>query len=249
MKSARKTIYIPGAILFFASVLLGLILSGWSLWAEVEASLLVFRTGDLALSLKCPLMIVSNETGRVSAYFDNPTGEEINPTLQAVIGKESQSRTESAVLPLAPGERKQYQWTVGPVDKVFGGLVLVNVFETSQRNFPSHQGSCGIPVWGWIPLRGLSGMQVFASMFGTSLAGMMAGAALWVIGNSRLKGLVENATNASAALAVLVFLDMLLIFPGWWGLSMLFFFLSIMLVVIIVTQFMLFPTSADRGER
>jgi len=64
-----------------------------------------------------------------------------------------------------------------------------------------------------------------------------------------LKGLVENATNASAALAVLVFLDMLLIFPGWWGLSMLFFFLSIMLVVIIVTQFMLFPTSADRGER
>jgi hypothetical protein len=138
---------------------------------------------------------------------------------------------------------------VGPVDKVFGGLVLVNVFETSQRNFPSHQGSCGIPVWGWIPLRGLSGMQVFASMFGTSLAGMMAGAALWVIGNSRLKGLVENATNASAALAVLVFLDMLLIFPGWWGLSMLFFFLSIMLVVIIVTQFMLFPTSADRGER
>jgi len=37
-----------------------------------------------------------------------------------------------------------------------------------------------------------------------------------VTGNPRLKGLIENATNASAALAVLVVLDMLLIFPNWW---------------------------------
>ena len=86
-------------------------------------------------------------------------------------------------------------------------------------------------------------------MFVTSLIGMVAGAVLWVIGNSPLRGLIGNATNACAALTVLVVLDLLLIFPGWWGLSLLLFLLTIMLVVIIFTQFMLFPTDAARGER
>jgi hypothetical protein len=246
MKPARKSVFVPGGLLFFAGVLLGLALSGWSLWGEVEATLLVFRTGERVISLRCPLMLASNETGRVSAYFDNPTREEINPTIQAVIGRLGQSRTESTVLPLAPGEIKQLQWTVGPRDTVFGGLVLINVNESSQRNFSSHQGSCGIPV---SSLPGLPGMRVFALLFGTSLVGMTLGASLWLIGNSRLKGLTENATNASAALAVLVFLDMLLILPRWWGLGLVFFLISIMLVVVIITQFMLFPTGADRGER
>ena len=246
MKPRRKIFYISGAIIFSAGILLGLILSGWSLWGEVEASLLVFRSGEQGLSLRCPVMLAPTETGSASAYFDNPTGEIIQPTIQAVIGKESKARTESSVLTLVPGEKKQLQWKVGPGDKVFGGLILINVFETSQRNFPTHQGSCGIPI---LSFPGLSGKQVFILMFVTSLIGMAGGAALWVIGNSRLKGLIENATNASAALAVLVVLDMLLIFPNWWGLSLVFYLFTVMLVVIIITQFMLFPTGADRGER
>jgi len=44
-------------------------------------------------------------------------------------------------------------------------------------------------------------------------------------------------------------LDMLLVFPGWWDLSLLFFLVPIMLIVFIITQFMLLPCSADRGER
>jgi hypothetical protein len=249
MKPPRKTLYIPGAILFYAGILLGLILSGWSLWGNVEASVLVFRTGEQDLSLRCPMLLVSSETGMVSADFANPTEDEIRPTVKAVIGREGHTRMKSTVLTIAPGAKTQLQWTVGPADEVFGGLILVNVFETSQRNFPSHQGSCGIPVWSLPLLRGQSGIDVFVLLFLASLIGMAGGAALWVIGNSRLKGLLENATNASAALALLVFLDMVLTFPRWWGLSLLLFLLTLMLVVIIVTQFMLFPTDADRGER
>lgn len=246
MKPPRKTIYIPGAIIFLAGVLLGLFLSGWALWGEVEASMLVFRTGEQYITLRCPMMLASPETGTVSAYFANPTTDTINPTIKAVIGREGYVRDDITVLSLAPGEKKQLQWTVGPGDQVFGGLVLVNVFESSQRNFPTHQGSCGIPV---SKLPGLSGMQVFALQFLASLIGMAGGAALWVIGNSRLKGLLENATNASVALGILVFVDMLLTFPRWWGLSLLLFLVTIMLIVIIFTQFMLLPTPADYGER
>jgi hypothetical protein len=247
MRPPRRKLYIPGAIIFSAGILLGLILSGWSLWGEVEASMLVNRSGEQDIaSLRCPLMLASTETGSLSASFDNPTAEVINPTVRAVIGQESQARTVTTVLTLAPGEKKQLQWQVGQDDRVFGGLILVNIFETSQRNFPTHQGSCGIPV---SPFPALSGIQGFILMFVTSLVGLSGGAALWLIGNSRLKGLLENVTNASTALAVLVVADLLLIFPNWWGLGLLVFLITVMLVVVIITQFILFPTAADRGER
>ena len=246
MKPRRKKYSFPAVIIFSAGVLLGLILSGWSLWGQVEASLTVFPNGDQGLSLHCPLMLSSTETGRVSADFNNPTTEEINPTIQAVIGKGIQSRTVSNVLALAPGGTKPLQWQVGPADEVFGGLILVNVFETSQPNFSSHQGFCGSPV---VSFPGLTGQQIFILMFAASLAGMVAGAILWVLGNYPWRGLIENATNASASLAVLVLLDLLLIFPAWWGLSLVTFLFSIMLIVIIITQFMLLPSAVDRGER
>jgi hypothetical protein len=247
VKPPRKALYIPGAIVFFAGVLLGLILSGWSLWGQVEASLLVNRSGDQDIaSLRCPVMLGSTETGNLSASFDNPTADVISPTVRAVIGQVSQSRTVSTVLTLAPGGKQQLQWQVGPRDKVFGGLILVNLFETSQRDFPSHQGSCGIPV---SPFPVLSGLQVFLAMFVASLLGLAGGAALWLAGNSRLQGLLENATNACIALTVFVVADLLLIFPNWWGLGLLVFLITVMLVVVILTQFILFPTAADRGER
>ena len=249
MKPPRRNLSLPGAIIFFAGILLGLFLSGWSLWGDVEASIMVFRTGEQAIALHCPLMLTSTELGSVSADFTNPTVDEINPTFHAVISHPGQPRTAYTILTIEPAGKKPLQWQVGPQDKVFGGLILVNIFETSQRNFPSHQGSCGIPVLGLPNFPGLTGELVFILMFLASLIGMVAGAVLWVQGNSPLRGLIGNATNACAALAALVILDLLLIFPGWWGLSLLFFFLTIMLVVIIITQFMLFPTGADRGER
>ena len=246
MKTSRKSLYIPGACIFFVGILLGLILSGWSLWAEVEASIMVFRTGDQDISnLRCPLMLASAETGTVSASFDNPTAEIINPTVQATINHVGVPRTETTVLTIAPGEKKSVQWVVGPGDKVFGGLVLINVFESSQRDFPSHQGSCGIPISSF---PGLSGIQAFVLIFAFAQVAMAGGTGLWLVGHSRLKGLAANATNASVALTGFVFVDMLFIFSTWWGMGLLFFFLAIMLIVIIVTQFILFPTSADRGE-
>ena len=238
MKPPRKNLYLPGAILFFVGILLGLILTAWSAWGQIEAYLLVFRSGELDIaSIRCPLMLNSNETGLVSATFDNPTAESISPTVFAVIGRIGQVRTETSLLTLAPGEKSLLSWKVGPGDKVFGGLILVNIFETSQRNFLTHQGSCGIPV-SFLP--GFSGMQEFLFTLATSLLLLIVGATLWVIGHFPLKGVIESATNAGAALAVLVVLGLSSIFPDWWGLGLFCLFASIMLIVVIVTQFMLF---------
>ena len=238
MKLHRKILSISGVLAYSMGILLGLVLSGWSTWGEIEAAWMVFRTGEGSIQLHCPLMLDSTEMGSVSASFDNPTEDVIHPTIHAVIGHAFLPRTESTVLTLATGENKQLRWTVGPDDMVFGGLILVNVFETSQRNFPSHQGSCGI-LFSRFP--GLSGKWIFIFMFIVSLICIGSGATLWVTGASPLRGEVEEATKAGFVLAGIVFADMLLILPRWWALSGFFFLAAIMLIVIVITQFVLFP--------
>jgi len=250
MKKPKGKLTIPGVILFFIGILLGMALNGWADWGEVEAYMLVFRSGDQDIaSIRCPLMLGPSETGVVSASFDNPTAESISPTVYAVIGRIGQTRTVTNVLTLTPGEKSQLSWKVGPDDKVFGGLILTNIFETSQRNFSTHQGSCGIPV-SFFP--GLTGMHTFIFIAAASLLGILGGAALWLLGNFPLHGTIESATNAGAALAAFVLAGMVSILPDWWGLGLVCFFVAIMLIVVIVTQFMMFqppsPTLPGKGK-
>ena len=89
MELRGKSISIPGIVIYVIGILLGLGLCGWSTWGEIEATLLVFHTGEGLIQLHCPLMLDSIETGSVSASFDNPTGEVIHPTVSAVIGLRS----------------------------------------------------------------------------------------------------------------------------------------------------------------
>jgi hypothetical protein len=239
MKNPKKLSLIAAVILYPVGLLIGLALSGWYVWGEVEAALFVSRTGEVTLTtLKCPLILGTAETGTVSASFGNPSPEVIHPTIQAQISHGSLPRTEQTVLTLTPGEVKPVQWQVGAPDRVFGGLILVNVYQSSQKDFPSGQGSCGILL---SPVGRISGKTLFVLMFVAALALMGAGLALWYRANSPLRGMIQNATNAVTALAVVAGISMLLIFPRWWVLSGFFFFAAIMLIGIILTQFILFP--------
>ena len=245
MKPHPKILSISGVLIYSMGILLGLSLCGWYVWGEVEASLLVFHTGDRGIHLLCPLMLNSTEQGSISAAFNNPTDEEIRPTVQAVISHKNIPRTENSVLTLAPGQAQKLIWNVNREDEVFGGLILVNVFETSQRNFLSHQGSCSIMFWKF-PL--LSGKWVFTVLFLISVVAIAAGILLWLKSNSPLRDMKLNATNAGITLAVVIMGALLLVLPRWWILSGLLFLFSIMLIVIMITQFVLFPEGNTRRK-
>ena len=246
MKRRQKILSITGILIFLIGIFMGLVLSGWYVWGEAEAALMVSRTGDVTItSLRCPLMLGSTETGLVSAYFNDPTSAVIRPTVQAQISHGTLPRLEKTILTLAPGEMKQLQWQIGPEDRIFRWLILVNVYETSQPDFLSQQGSCGI-LFSSIP--GVSGKVLSILISVMSLLGMIIGLALWTSANTPLRDLVQNATNAMSVLAVIVVLSMLLILPRWWVLSGFFFLAAIMLIGIIITQFVLFPGSGDRGR-
>ena len=239
MNQRQKILSISGVLTYSLGILIGLALSGWSVWAEVEATLLVFPKDVPRISLNCPLMLSNHESGIVLVWLDNPTAETINPTTQMVISHPNLPRTETTVVPLKPGEKKLMEWTVGPDDTVFGGLILVNLFETSQSDFPAHQGSCGIPV---SKLPGLTGKQVYILMFAASILAIFSGGILWGSGHPKMKESIRTVTNAGITLAVLVCAGVLLSLTQWWGLGLAIFLAALMLIAVILTQFVLFPS-------
>jgi hypothetical protein len=246
MKSRRKAFSLLGVVAYLTGLLLGLGLSGWFSWGGLEGVLFVSQTADMSLkTLRCPWMLAANETGVVTASFNNPTPEEIRPTIRAEISRAKGTRQASLILPIAPGEEKELQWTVDSKDTVFGGLILVSLYESRYADFPSHQGSCGILV---SRLPGLTGMQAFFSIMAVSLLLVACGAAVWIAGRKPLKGLERMAAQAGGALAVVVLASMVFtIFHQWVG-SGLLVLLASMMIPILVTQFVLFPSGADHGR-
>ncbi len=248
MTKPSKTLFsILAVVLFILGLLLGLALSGWYVWGEVEAVIFVPRSGDVTLtSLKCPLILGAEEGGVVSASFDNPTSETIHPTIQAQFSHGKIPRVQETVLDLTPGQAQRLQWLVGKQDRLFGWLILVNVYESSQPNTLSEQGSCGIML---SPVGWMRGEALFTLMFILSVVLLAGGLALWTWARSPLRGLTQSATNAMSALGVITGLAMLSILPRWWVLTGFLFFAAIMMIGIILTQFILFPEGLPSPRR
>ncbi len=249
MSTSMRVLSNLAIVLFSIGLLLGLALSGWYFWGEAEAALFVSRTGEMTLTtLKCPYMLNRSETGTVSASFKNPTNETIHPTIQAQIshGIVGIPRVEETVLDLLPGQVKPVQWHVSAADKIFGVLILVNVYESSQPNTYSGQGSCGIL---FFPGGTFSGKVLFNFVFIAAFLVMAGGLIFWRGVHPALRGNLEDATNAVTTLAVVVGLALLFILPRLWVLSGFFFFASILLIGVILTQFILFPGGIAPARR
>ena len=247
VKTHRAIGTAAAVILYLLGLVTGLVLSGWFGWAGAEALVLVPRTGDVTLTtLRCPLILGLHETGTVSATFNNPTAETINPTIMTQISHGSIPQEEDTVLELAPGQVQSVQWKVGAADKVFDVLILVNVYETSQRNTSSGQTSCGIL---FIPSGNISGKGLLILMDGAAFIGLIAGLILWRRARSSLRGLQGGVTSAMTALAVIVILSLLLMLLSWWLATGIGFLISVMLIGIILSQYILFPGVAERPRR
>jgi hypothetical protein len=245
MEKRRKLFSIAGILFFTAGILIGMALCGWYGWGEVEASLFIFRTGEVTLKLNCPLMIGSNEESSVIAYFNNPTTAEIRPTVRVDIRHKDLPREESQVLTLSPGEMQRVEWKVDRSDRDFGSLIMVNVFETSQADFSSGQGSCGIMFFP-LPIRGKTVLNLLTLI---SMLGILAGGWMWTWGNSPLKGTTLSLRNAMGTLAIAVAAGLVSILLHWWVLSGLLFFGTTMLIVVIVTEFWWFPHASIEAKK
>jgi len=138
---------------------------------------------------------------------------------------------------LAPGESETVQWTVDPSDVIFERLILVNILQSQYRANPSRLGSCGIFMFS---LLGLTGAQTFALVFALSLFAMLSGGALWLYARWPLNKLGTDIAQLSTVLLVITTLALLTTIPRWWGLTLFFDALILLIFGVIITEFGLF---------
>ncbi len=236
---------VGGLILFAGGVVLGITLSGAMVWAEIEAILYDQRSAESSLkTLRCPLMLAEGEPGTITAAFTNSTDVLITATVSAVFSHVGVEITRDEFIPLKPGETQERLWNVGTGELIFRRLILVNILASYQYKLPTQRSTCGILVFN---APGLSGIQTFRIAFGHSTISILLGAGLWFLGNRPLAGLIRNVSSAGAMLGVFVIAAMLTTVPRWWGLTGFFTVGSLLIVGIIITDFILFPSAASCG--
>jgi hypothetical protein len=239
----RLGLSLLGMLIFMAGVLLELSLSGGVLWGEIEARVYTPQTGDLVLTVHCPLVLSPSESGTVSAAITNTLDEETKPMVTAEISRVDGQQQLSQTLELAAHETQTVRWTVDSSDMLFGRLILVNIVQSRYADLPSSQGACGIFV---MKLFNLNGFSSFGLLFLTSLLCTLLGAGVWLHANSPLNDFGRSTTQICGIMAGLATAGLLSALPRWWGLTLFLDSVTLIVMAVILTDFVLFPGRAGK---
>lgn len=238
MKKRKRLLGTVGVFVFAVGAVLGIAFYGAAAWGDLEAFLFdVSVDSDAALgSLRCPVVITSTESGRLSATFQNPTERPIKPSVRTHIseGFVTLMRRIDDRPALEPNQKQRLEWTVTADDAAYGYLILARVFVKYPYPLPDRTAACGVLV---IDLPGWTGSQVTALVVVASFLCMVVGVGLWVSANRPLSGRILDATRAMMALAVVVLLGIVSSFLGWWLLSGLLLMIALLLIGAIITYF------------
>ena len=234
----RLAISLISGSIFLAGILFILFLSGGVLWGEIEARTYTPQIGDEGLGINCPFVLSPSETGTISAAITNTVDEETSPVVTAEISRSDGQQQLSQTLSLAPHEKRTLQWTVEPSEIIYGRLILVNILQSRYRDLPSRQGACGILV---LSLFSLTGLQAFSLLLFTGLTSLLLGAAIWLRANRPLNDLGRSTAQACGVMAGMTLAGLLAALPRWWGLILFFDFLTLIIMAVVLTEFVLFP--------
>ena len=235
MTGDKKIIRSLAIILFSVGVLSGMFLAVAGAWPDLEATFYGFGklTDHSLTTLRCPVLMTAAETGVISATLSNPSELSAEAKVRVCFSGPGPIQIVETVTPLAAGETKQVHWTATSADVDFRNLILVKALAFPYGNVPVREGWCGILV---LNLPYLTGNQVFIFLLMLSLAGLLIGIGLWVIGGNPLKGKTLTAIHAMIWLAAFVLADMAASFMGVWLFGVILFLLAILLIAVIIAN-------------
>jgi len=224
---AKRT---PGNIIFFIGIFLGLTLAVLSIWAalEVQAYYYTGETFEAFNGLNCPLLMTRSETGVVTATFDNPGDEEIQPYYKVETSGPIPQEFENQIT-VPPRSSKSIEWTVGVNDIDLRSFIFSRVEILPSAGHRSRQAICGIPV---LNIPGATGEQVYIVTLLVSLFAIAIGFTWW----SRTAGenTSANLIHAMQALGVSVLAAMFFAFTGWTLVGLIFSVIAVLLLFIIL---------------
>lgn len=151
MKKAHKFLSVLSLILFILGIILSVLFIGVASWGGMEG--LFFNhdpnNGRTLTSLRCPLLISSQETARISATITNSSSYTVIPRISARIsdGYFTVYREESVRQTLKPKSSVKLNWQASAEDAAYGNLlILVHIKIYSSYPLPAMNGYCGIVV-------------------------------------------------------------------------------------------------------
>lgn len=233
---ASMLIFIIGLAIGFAFTGLAVLsgLDGMSFWGypEVLGYDSTIETDARLTGLKCPSLITNKDTGLIHIKVNNPTDEQIKPWVQAMIsmpGEPEQLTRHKQELLLEPGERKILTWQISSDNRINDRIVIARIYLlNTQYHPPSITRHCGIIA---LDLDNLTGSQVLAGLFCSSLIGMAAGVALWWHFSDREMRRTRGVFNILIWVAIITIVFTLANLFGLWLLSGLLIIILILLFV------------------
>ncbi|MFH2039002.1 MAG: hypothetical protein ABIJ65_06150 [Chloroflexota bacterium] len=240
MKTNQKGIRFLSIVLFFLGTILGMVLFGSIVLADLEAK---FYFGGIKIAeedlktLKCPTIITLYDRSAVTATITNNTNRTIKPLYRMNISNNTDiTRLVETTPEIAPGETMQVEWMVNPEDAIYGNLVLVRVMQYNTLKTPSREATCGTLV---LKIPYLSGSQVLLTGILSSLVLMGLGIILWLKSNNPLIGRSLNVRNAMIFMVVVIAAGIIVSYFGIWMLGII--LLAICLLLIVASMNFLIP--------
>lgn len=231
MHNNKKLLRTLGIIFFSASILVGMVMFIFMNWANFEAYFF-FGYGapaDLPLtSMRCPLLMTTTDTGDVTIRITNNTDRDLAPLIRTEISYFGAARSERISYPLAAGETRRLSWPVTSEDMVFGHLIMARVFVYRAFTLSSYTNTCGTVM---VDLPGLTGIQLFVIVLAFILVFMMVGWGLWLTGSRPFQVDRLIVLRAMSLFTIVVLLGLLAGCVGWWGLGLICFVASVLLII------------------
>lgn len=226
-----------GLYLFFAGILLGMFFAAMVTWSDFEANLFDASTDSSALpleSLRCPVLLNGEETGTVTATFENTSEWPLRRTIDTHIshGFVILMREERTRIDLQPGEKRTLQWTIAPEDAAWGRFILVRLHVQRAAPLPPRSGSCGVLT---LDLPFGTGTQLSIVVVVISLLLIALGVMLWLRGTEAQRKDLRAADYLALALGPMTVLALITSMLGAWFFGAILLVLAILIIVTIVT--------------
>ncbi len=236
MKTVLK---ILSVLIFAIGVLIGIALTAGTVVASIESDFYFgpgYPSDEGLKTLKCPVVMTSQEVGVISVSLVNTTDKTIEPMIQVEISNPGMFENPREKYPIESGATRRIQWEVTSENAVFGRLILIRAYQFPTYRTPSRSGTCGILM---VDLFGLRGNQILTLVFATSLVCIGLGLGMWLLLNRPLRGKPWMASRAMLAVALSVMLGMVVGYYSIWLLGIIALVVALLMSAEVIKQFVL----------
>ena len=224
MKNQTFPLYL---ILYVVGAVLGLALTFFATWADLEAAYYGFdRTGGQRLSsLSCPILMTRTETSKISIKFTNSTERKISPSIKVDLSSPINTISTIEEVQLAVGESKRISWEIGPENIDLGRFVFARVWTYASYPIKDKESTCGVFV---LPLPGSGVFYTWIMVFGC-----LFGVGYGLMKMRQVKGPGRSGPyERYSFLAIVIVLGLIVSILGWWLAGILVIVLALLVSVI-----------------